>query len=152
MAFSIFLITLSVVILGGSIIAAIYCYLLYKQYVRKLDIALMDVTNKKYELYCKLDPELLENEIDKFINGKISAYVKYNFIINRILYITSAEIDKMNKEIIKQVMIELPDLYLFYIRNLININNDEDLLKYITRKSRELCLNVVTEYNKPIDG
>lgn len=109
----------------------------------------MEIKNTQYELFTKLDPSLIEEEIDKLINKYINNYYINYMIPNNIDYLKKDAIEKMIKELTKQVMLDLSELYLFYIKTLTNIKSDEDLLMFVHKKIKEHVLIFVTDYNKP---
>ena len=108
-----------------------------------------EITNKTYELYSKLDPKLMDSELDEWIKKYINRYMIKNFIVQNIDYIKKDQIDEMVRDITKELMIDISDLYLFYIKLLVNIQNDDDLLQFIYYKASDRILEVVTEYNTP---
>ena len=48
----------------------------------------------------------------------------------------------------KKISLEISDLYIFYIKILVSIQDDNDLLAYIDRKVKQHVLEFVTDYNK----
>lgn len=111
----------------------------------------MQIKNKQYELFMHMDPKLAEEEIDNLIKKYINEYVLSNFIVNKINYIKKPQVDQMIKTLDKVLILEISELYIFYIKTLTNIRNEDDLLNYIDKKVKEHVLEFVTEFNKPID-
>jgi hypothetical protein len=54
----------------------------------------------------------------------------------------------MVKKLTKTIMLELSELYIFYIKIQRDISDEMDILKYINKKVKEHVLEFVTEYNK----
>lgn len=108
----------------------------------------MDIKNEMYKLYMQMDPAKIEEEIDKMIQGYIDRYVVTNILANQIQYINKEETTLMIKTLDKTISLELSEMYLFYIKCLVNIRTDDDLLKYIHTKVKEHVLTFITNYNK----
>lgn len=109
----------------------------------------LKIKNEQYSLFMKMDPKLIENEIDELVKKYLNEYYLNNIFSNNIDFIRRDQIDLMVRELTKNITSEISELYLFYIKCLTNIGNDDDLLKYIYKKVKEHVLDFVTEYNKP---
>ena len=118
-------------------------YLTIKNKLRALEI-----DNKKYELFMNIDTKATEDEINSLIENYLNRYVLENFIINGEDFIRKDDIEIMIRELDKQIIVELSDLYIFYIKILIDVKNEDDIIAYIHRKTKDIVLNFVTEFNK----
>lgn len=116
---------------------------------QKQKIKTEEVKNNQYNLFMQIDAELVEGEIDKLIKKYLNEYVLYEIIMNNIDYVRKDKVEEMIRYLDKKIMIEISELYIFYIKLLRNINNDEDLLEYVNKKVKEHVLNFVTDFNSP---
>lgn len=112
-----------------------------------INIKNQDVKNKKYELFSRLDPKLLEQSVDDYLNTYINRYITYKFIANKVMYINQEEVEKMIKDITTVVNIQISELYIFYIKCITAISSDEDLLEYTHSKISNLVIEAVTSFN-----
>ena len=116
---------------------------------QKQKIKTEEIKNNQYNLFMQIDAELVEGEIDKLIKKYLNEYVLYEIIMNNIDYVRKDKVEEMIRYLDKKIMIEIYELYIFYIKLLRNINNDEDLLEYVNKKVKEHVLNFVTDFNSP---
>lgn len=112
-------------------------------------IELIKEENIKNKLFMEFDPKIASNELTEFIDDYINDYILKKFIINNIQFIPKNDIEKMIKELDSKVVVELPELYLFYIKMMINVSTDEDLIIFIHKRISDRVLMIVTEFNKP---
>lgn len=122
-------------------------YFAYKYFSRKNEIRSMEVKNKKYELLSSITPDTVKEYLDKYIKGYIDRYIIYKFISKKIIYIKEEDCEIMIKDITKLVYLELSELYLFYIQLLVSIKDDEDLLKYLNNKVKNIAIEAVSNFN-----
>ena len=116
---------------------------------RWLDIKNKEVQTKEYEMFMEFDTENAIKLINDYIDDYIANYSLYNFALQDKEYIGQEDAEIMIKEITKTVVINLSELYLFYIKMLRGINSDEDLILYIRDIVKERALIYITETNKP---
>lgn len=107
--------------------------------------------NRQFELYANIDLEEIEKIVDTYFHIAELEYIKFHFTAKKISYITSAQQTEMIKAVSKQIAINLPESYLFYIKLLRNITEDEDLIKYIYERVSILSIDDVSEFNKAIE-
>ena len=136
------------IMLWLSILFIDFMVLYYKKFNKKINVDLMKNKNETYKLYMQMDPAKIEEEIDKMIQRYIDRYVVTNILANQIQYINKEETTLMIKTLDKTISLELSEMYLFYIKCLVNIRTDDDLLKYIHTKVKEHVLTFITNYNK----
>lgn len=127
---------------------AVYYYLIII-IDKKNKLKEMEIKNNQYSLFVNLDPKLIEEEIDNLIDKYINIYYINYMIPNNIDYLRKDYIEKMVKELTKQIIMDISELYVFYIKCLVSIKSDQDLLTYIHKKVKEHVLTFVTDYNKP---
>lgn len=118
---------------------------------KKNELKDKEIKNKRDEIFIQLDPEFIEKEIDKLIKKELDQYVLINFISNSMLYIPKPEIERMIIRLTDQVYNELSGLYIFYIRTLVNIESEEDILIYTKKKVQDQVLEFTINYNKTRD-
>lgn len=128
----------------------IIAFFIVDPYLReKNNVQYMNADNAKMDLFLKLDPKLAEQELSQFIKNYIDEYVVKRFIIHKIEYINKENIEIMIKDLTKKIVVEIPELYVFYIKILINIENEDDLIKYIHKIVSDQVLSFTSEFNKP---
>lgn len=131
------------------VIIILLLFMIIKPYLQKRnEIRFMEVQNEKMNLMMKLDPAAAEEEFDKLVKKYLNEYVLNKFIVNDVEYIRREEIETMVKDLDKIIMIELSELYIFYIRVQREVSNETDILKYVNKKVKEHVLEFVTEFNK----
>ena len=54
----------------------------------------------------------------------------------------------MIHDLSRDIALEISELYIFYINMTHSINTDEDLLKFIHTRLTDMCINIVSNYNK----
>ena len=119
---------------------------------RYLTIRNKEVENKKMELYLDISPELMEKEIDRFIDDYVKRYIVYRFMSKKIIYINDEECDKMVKSVTENILIELSELYLFYLRTLTDIPDDDALIRVVNTKVKNKCIEQVLDYNSSLES
>jgi hypothetical protein len=135
------------------VVSLIVIYLIFRNIIKPYlteKNRLLDIhyKNELYTLYASLSPEEIEKEIDKYILSYIENYYLYNIATRESKYINSNDIEDMKIKIISAVSIDLPDLYLFYIKCLKNISDDEDLISYIKSRTEICIMNFAVENNR----
>lgn len=108
----------------------------------------LDVQNKKIELFMQMDSKEAEKEINEHIKQYMDRYVLENFIVNGEDFIRKEDIEIMIKELDRQIVLELSELYIFYIKMLVEISSEDDIIAFIHRKTKEIVLEFVTNFNK----
>lgn len=147
MDFKFFILSIIVILLSFS--ALLYYMIVIVEKRNRLKE--LEIKNNQYLLFMQMDPKLIENEIDELIKKYLNDYYLNNIFSSNIDFIRREQIDIMVKQLVKNIIEDISELYLFYIKCLTNIRNDDDLLKYIYKKVKEHVLDFVTEYNKPME-
>lgn len=122
-------------------------YITKKYLIPKNEIENMKLKNEKYNLFSRLSIPDIDNQIRSYITDYLQRYIAYKFISKKIEYIRDEDVETMIKDITKLIYIEISELYIFYIKMVYTINEDEDLLKYINSKVKEISIELVTNYN-----
>ena len=105
------------------------------------------ITNDLYRLYLDVNPKDCREKIDDLIDFYMTEYVIYHFDQND-LYIRSDQTEEMIKAITETTYINLSDLYVFYMKMIINIKSEEDILGYINNRVKTRTLLYISEVNK----
>ena len=117
-------------------------YLNEKNSIRKQELKI-----KEYEMYSKVDINEVSNIVDNYFQKYINRYITYKFIAKKKIYVKQDEIELMVRDITKVISIQISELYVYYIKFLQNINNEEDLIKFIHNKVSELTIESVSSFN-----
>lgn len=134
-----------------------FIYLIFVKFINpyletKNSIRNKQVKNNMNDLYSRLDPSIIEETVDAYITHYINQYILYNFIALKITYIKKEEIDKMIKNVTKNIMLDISELYIFYIKMIHSIENDEELLKFIHGKVMDISVESVSNFNKQLEA
>ena len=114
---------------------------------RLLDLKDKKIKISKYELYNKVNIEVVNNEIDAYIQIYIDRYILYKFIANKIIYIKQEDTNAMIKDITTNIALDISDLYLYYISLVYSYDTDEELITFIKSKVTNATIEYVTNYN-----
>ena len=115
---------------------------------KKLEISERETKNELYNMYIKIDPESVQKNIDNLIDEKINEYVLYRIRTREAQHISSKDSENIVSTVTESIYIELSELYLFYIKLLVNIETDEDLLTYINSRVKYRSILFISENNK----
>ena len=130
---------------------SIYVFIRFMKYLEeKNKLKKIELENNKYDLFMRMDPKLAEKEIEDMIKKKVQEYAFTNFIMKRISYVMDSQINEMIKYLDKQIILEISEMYIFYIKIIANIEDETDLLNFINKKVQEQVLDFVTDFNKQI--
>ena len=135
----------------GIMIACIFGYglvFIIKPYMNEKNrIREIESKNKTYELFASIDPEAVQKELDTYFERYVNRYITYKFIANKVIYIKQDDIEKMISDTTKLIMIEISELYIYYIKLLRSIDNNEDLIQYIYSRVSTITIDTVANYN-----
>lgn len=135
----------------GIMIACIFGYglvFIIKPYMNEKNrIREIESKNKTYELFASIDPEAVQKELDTYFERYVNRYITYKFIANKVIYIKQDDIEKMVSDTTKLIMIEISELYIYYIKLLRAIDNNEDLIQYIYSRVSTITIDTVANYN-----
>ena len=135
----------------GIVIACIFGYglvFIVKPYMNEKNrIREIESKNKTYELFASIDPEAVQKELDTYFERYVNRYITYKFIANKVIYIKQDNIEKMVSDTTKLIMIEISELYIYYIKLLRAIDNNEDLIQYIYSRVSTITIDTVANYN-----
>jgi len=128
-------------------ISTIIGFIMYIKSMKEIKNKELDI--KRFELYKNISPNDTEKLVDDYISNKLNKYATTKIIAKGIDYIKEEEADKMVKDISSDVIISMSDLYIFYIKLLANISNEDDLIKYIYDKVSDACILFIMDFNTP---
>ena len=106
------------------------------------------VKNDLYTLYMNIDPDLIQAAIDHMIDLKLSEYILINITTRENQYMNSTDIDKMIKTVSAEVYLNLSDLYITYIKMLVEIKTDDDLMIYVNKAVKMRSIDLVKNNNE----
>lgn len=141
----IYALIITVLIVAYLIWATIY--ITKKYLIPKNENKQMELKNQKYNLLSTLSVESINTALTEYFTDYLQKYIAYKFMARKINYINEENVELMIKDITKLIYLEISELYIFYIRMIYSINEDEDLLKYINSKVKEVSIDLVTNYN-----
>lgn len=107
----------------------------------------LEIENKKVELQMRMDPKLAEKEVEDLVKNYVSQYGFVNFVSKQIPFIRDQQVNEMIRYLDKQIMLEISELYIFYIKCITNIEDENDLLIFVDRKVKDQVLEFVTNFN-----
>ena len=135
----------------GIMIACIFGYglvFIVKPYMNEKNrIREIESKNKTYELFASIDTEAVQKELDTYFERYVNRYITYKFIANKVIYIKQDDIEKMVSDTTKLIMIEISELYIYYIKLLRSIDNNADLIQYIYSRVSTITIDTVANYN-----
>ena len=133
------------------ILVSILVYKLYKYFTTTYSsIKNKQVENEKVKLYSTIDPKLVREELNALIREYTARYMTKNIMVNQINFIKNDQMDEMVREITKEVILEMSDLYLTYCKLIYNISNEDELLEVIYKLVVDVVLDMVTKFNDTI--
>lgn len=132
-----------VVVIAGAVIVSIYLINKWEKINNR------STETEKFNLFSKINPSSVNEEIEKWIKEYMNTYIFKNIISQGTTYIKSEEADALVKNVTRGLLIEMSDMYLFYIKLLVNLNDDDSLVEYMYRKVSKLAINFITEFNSP---
>ena len=143
-----YVILLSIIILLLALGLLILYFKIIPIQKKKLEISERETKNELYNMYIKIDPESVQKNIDNLIDEKINEYVLYRIRTREAQHISSKDSENIVSTVTESIYIELSELYLFYIKLLVNIETDEDLLTYINSRVKYRSILFISENNK----
>lgn len=138
-----FIVDMSLIVVLGVAI-----YIVRDIILRSLAIREKETKNDLYKMYSEIDPDSVESAIDNMIDAKLAEYIFVNIKTRDNTYMNTEDIDKMLKVVSAYIYSKMSELYLFYIRLLVNIDTDDDLIIYINEKVKLRAVSFVQETNK----
>lgn len=122
-------------------------YITNKYLIPKNENKQMELKNQKYSFLSTLSAESINTALTEYFTNYLQKYIAYKFMSKKINYINEENVELMIKDITKLIYLEISELYVFYIRMIYTVRDDDDLLKYINSKVKEIAIDLVTNYN-----
>ena len=137
---------LALVLISGCIFYLIRSLNIYLD--NKNDLLEKEIKNKKYEIFNSVDivatKQIVEDMIDEYVNQ----YALYKFIAPNVIYVKAEQQQEMIRDVTRNIVIDLSELYIYYIKLLTEIDSKEDLVKYINTKVKVSVINFIANYNQ----
>ena len=137
------LIAIVTIICIAMLVGAVF----YLKYLKEIKNKELDL--RKFELYSKINLSQAEDTINKYIEDKLNKYVTQNIVAKGIDYIKEEDANIMVKELSTNILISLSDLYIFYIKLLYGVTDQDDLIKYIYDKVSDASTLFILDFNTP---
>ena len=80
-------------------------------------------------------------------HNKIQEYITFRLKVGEHNFINGEESENLVSTVIDALYIDMSELYLFYIKLLVNINDDDDILIYLTTVVRTRALLIISNIN-----
>ena len=143
--------TINIIIISITILLSIgiIAYISNKNLIRKYNQKDFELELEKYKFFSSIDTKKVKEELDELINSYFSYYILYNYEAHQKKYIKKDEMDKGIRDITKNIVIEMSELYSFYFRMLYNIESEEQLTSKIYEMVTDTMISYVAEFNKP---
>ena len=143
--------TINIIIISITILLSIgiIAYISNKNLIRKYNQKDFELELEKYKFFSSIDTKKIKEELDELINSYFSYYILYNYEAHQKKYIKKDEMDKGIRDITKNIVIEMSELYSFYFRMLYNIESEEQLTSKIYEMVTDTMISYVAEFNKP---
>ena len=137
------------------VVTAVLLFLLLQFYIkpiikRSLDIKEMKLKNDKYELFNTINTDTVNEILDNYVDKYIHRYVLYKFIANKIEYINKEDMEAMIKNVTKNILLDISELYVYYIGLITAIDSQVDLTSWVKNKVTNKCIEFVASYNSPV--
>ena len=144
MNINVLIICITVLICLISTLVVSYRVLKRKYNQRDFELAL-----EKYKFFGSISTENIDKEIEKLIARYFNYYVVYNIQVQGKKYIKEDEMDKAVKDITKNIVLEMSELYSFYFRLVYNIDTEEQLTAKVYEMVTDSMIAYASEYNAP---
>lgn len=119
-----------------------------KEMRRKNDIDENKVKIEQNKVYMDIDPIKAKELIDERIKRYISKWILVNITSQSGTYIKDSEVDLLINHVTAEFISDMSDVYLFYVKCLANIPNDQALIHFVRNETKFLVLEIVTEFNR----
>ena len=142
------LLAIIIILAWITITLFIILHLYIKPYLDKKNNVLEKREKRKmYQLYSTIDPKLVRNTVMDYIDEYIDRYIMMQFTAQKIIYINNENATKMIKDITTAIIIEITELQLFYMKLIYDIQDDEDLARYVHLLVSRSALEKISLYN-----
>ena len=119
--------------------------------ITKNKIEDMRIINEKNILLANIDITSINEKLDKYFEDYIERYIVYKFIANKVVYINQDEVDEMVKDLTKRIVMDMSELYIFYLQLNTPINSDDDIISAVFTRVQELAVEKVSTFNSDVE-
>jgi hypothetical protein len=95
-----------------------------------------------------IDTRRAKEVIDETLKEYINKWILINITSKSGNYIKDSEVNELINYVTSNFIIEMSDVHLFYIKCIINISDDDSLIRFIRNEVKFLVLEVLNEFNK----
>jgi len=143
--------TINILIICITILISIIIvtYFGNKNITRKYNQKEFELELEKYKFFGNIDTKKIEEELDRLVNKYFAYYALYTFDAANKQYIKEDDMNKGIKDITKNIILEMSELYSFYFRMLYNIETEEQLTAKVMEMVTNTMVSYVSEVNKP---
>ena len=98
----------------------------YKENIKNKELKI-----EESKLYSNIDINEVNALLDKYFDDRAKSYILNNFIKNKISYVNTEQKRAMVRDLTKSTILDISELYIYYIKLLHNLNTDDDLTSFI---------------------
>lgn len=98
----------------------------YKENIKNKELKI-----EESKLYSEIDINEVNALLDKYFDDRAKSYILNNFIKNKISYVNAEQKRAMVRDLTKSTILDISELYIYYIKLLHNLNTDDDLTSFI---------------------
>lgn len=98
----------------------------YKENIKNRELKI-----EESKLYSNIDINEVNALLDKYFDDRAKSYILNNFIKNKISYVNAEQKRAMVRDLTKSTILDISELYIYYIKLLHNLNTDDDLTSFI---------------------
>lgn len=98
----------------------------YKENIKNKELKI-----EESKLYSNIDINEVNALLDKYFDDRAKSYILNNFIKNKISYVNAEQKRAMVRDLTKSTILDISELYIYYIKLLHNLNTDDDLTSFI---------------------
>lgn len=98
----------------------------YKENIKNKELKI-----EESKLYSNIDINEVNALLDKYFDDRAKSYILNNFIKNKVSYVNAEQKRTMVRDLTKSTILDISELYIYYIKLLHNLNTDDDLTSFI---------------------
>lgn len=98
----------------------------YKENIKNKELKI-----EESKLYSNIDINEVNALLDKYFDDRAKSYILNNFIKNKVSYVNAEQKRVMVRDLTKSTILDISELYIYYIKLLHNLNTDDDLTSFI---------------------
>lgn len=107
-----------------------------------------DIDNERYRLYNDIDPGVVLANIQAWADNAIAEYIFKNISTRSNTYMSSTDIETMVKTVSAILYKDISPLYLYYIKLLVDLEDDDALIVYINELVKMRSIDFIKANNK----